>query len=59
MVAFTTQASGKEGYYIYDISTLVAPAGYDDGTCAAFAAAPKQTGFLSTTKTPMSFAYKP
>ena len=59
LVAFTTQASGKQGYYIYDISTLAVPAGYDDSSCNTFAAAPKQTGFLSTTKTPMSFAYKP
>ncbi len=59
MVAFATQASGKQGYYIYDISTLTVPPGYDDNSGNAFAAAPKQTGFLSTTKTPLNFAYKP
>ena len=63
IVAFHTSASGKMGYYIYDISTLVVPSGYDDNSGNTFAAAPKQTGFQLTagsgTYSPLSFAYKP
>ncbi|HTJ25099.1 MAG TPA: hypothetical protein VMA36_02945 [Candidatus Limnocylindria bacterium] len=59
LIALTTQATGKQGLYIFDVSTLTVPAGYDDTTGNAFAAAPSQTGFQATAKTPFGVAYKP
>jgi hypothetical protein len=45
------------GLYIYDISSLVAPTGFNDETCAAYAPAPKQTGFVHLNKKPFGFAF--
>jgi hypothetical protein len=54
---------GKNGLYIYDITSLVAPPNaYDDNSCPALVpvpAAPKQTGFQSITNKPLATAFKP
>nr|MDP9167830.1 hypothetical protein [Actinomycetota bacterium] len=52
-------ATAQNGVYIYDISATVVPTGYDDVSCSAFAAAPKQTGFVHITNKPLGAAYKP
>ncbi|HET7812838.1 MAG TPA: hypothetical protein VFL13_00540, partial [Candidatus Baltobacteraceae bacterium] len=51
-------ATSKNGLYIYDISNLTAPAGYDDLTCAGFSAAPTNTGFVQMTAKPLAAAFK-
>ncbi|MDT5155788.1 MAG: hypothetical protein QOH51_145, partial [Acidobacteriota bacterium] len=45
------------GLYIYDISSLAVPTGFNDETCAAYAAAPKQTGFVHLNKKPFGLAF--
>jgi hypothetical protein len=59
--AFTGgSANATNGLYIYDISTLVTPSGFDDQTCTALTAAPKQTHFHQiTTNKPLATAFKP
>jgi hypothetical protein len=49
----------KNGLFIYDITRLTTPAGYDDGSCAAFAAAPTQSAFQSIQNVPLGTAYEP
>ena len=49
-------ASAQNGLYIYDISAMAVPSGFDDVSCSAFAAAPKQTGFVHTANKPLGTA---
>jgi hypothetical protein len=63
LVAVQANDSGvpnaNNGIYVYDISASAVPAGFDDVTCAAFAAAPKQSGFQHTANKPLGLAFKP
>lgn len=52
-------ATSYNGFYIYDTTALAVPAGYDDVSCNAFAAAPGQTGFVHTSNKPLAAAFKP
>ena len=52
-------ATAQNGLYIFDISATAVPTGFDDVSCSAFAAAPKQTGFVHITNKPLGAAYKP
>jgi hypothetical protein len=47
------------GFYVYDITNSAVPAGFDDITCSAFAAAPVNTGFVHVNNKPLSAAFKP
>ena len=48
------------GLYIFDISTLATPAGFDDGSgCSAFSPSAKQTGFVHINNKPLGTAFKP
>jgi hypothetical protein len=47
------------GLYIYDISSLAVPSGFNDETCLAYSSAPKQTGFVHLAKKPFGVAFKP
>ena len=49
----------QNGLYIFDIGATAVPPGFDDVSCAAFAAAPKQTGFIALGSKPLGVAYKP
>jgi hypothetical protein len=63
LVAVQSNNSGSptalNGFYIYDITASAVPAGFDDVTCAAFAAAPVQSGFVHVNNKPLSAAFKP
>ena len=63
MVAVQSNNSGTptalNGIYIYDITNLTVPAGLDDITCSAFAAAPTNTGFQHISNKPLGLAFKP
>ncbi|HEY0428594.1 MAG TPA: hypothetical protein VGC76_12505 [Pyrinomonadaceae bacterium] len=50
-------ASAQNGLYIFDISATAIPSGFDDISCSAFSAAPKQTGFVHLTNKPLATAY--
>ena len=52
-------ATAQNGLYVFDISATAVPGGYDDKTGAAFAAAPKQTGFIHINNKPLGTAFKP
>ncbi len=52
-------ATAQNGLYIFDISATAVPTGYDDVSCSAFAAAPKQTGFVHINNKPLGTAFKP
>ncbi len=52
-------ATAQNGVYIFDISATAMPTGFDDVSCSAFAAAPKQTGFVHINNKPLGAAYKP
>lgn len=52
-------ATAQNGLYVFDISATAVPAGFDDVSCSAFAAAPKQTGFVHTANKPLGTAFKP
>ena len=64
-LAVAVEANGSSGpntlngIYIYDITNLTVPAGYDDVTCSAFTAAPTQTGFQHLNYHPWALAFKP
>ena len=51
--------NAQNGIYIYDITNLTVPTGFDDVTCSAFAAAPTQTGFQHQNFHPWALAFKP
>lgn len=56
----TGSVPSKQGLYIYDITTLTAPANtYDDLSCSAVPAAPTQTAFHQITNKPLATAFKP
>jgi hypothetical protein len=58
--AYTSgSANAANGFYIFDISATAVPAGVDDVSCNAFAAAPEQTGFQHVTTKPLAAAFKP
>lgn len=52
-------ATAQNGLYVFDISATATPAGFDDVTCSAFSAAPKQTGFTQLSLKPLGTAFKP
>ena len=52
-------ATAQNGLYVFDISATAVPAGFDDVSCSAFAAAPKQTGFVHINNKPLGTAFKP
>jgi hypothetical protein len=52
-------ATAQNGLYVFDISATAVPAGFDDVSCSAFAAAPKQTGFVQFNNKPLGTAFKP
>ncbi|MEY2558728.1 MAG: hypothetical protein QOE34_2153, partial [Verrucomicrobiota bacterium] len=62
LVAVESNNSGsptaKNGFYIYDITNSEVPAGFDDITCNAFAAAPINTGFQHITNHPFGVAIR-
>ncbi|HEX8897401.1 MAG TPA: hypothetical protein VF751_01785, partial [Chthoniobacterales bacterium] len=63
LVAVEANSSGspnaKNGFYIYDITSSQVPAGFDDVTCSAFAAAPTNTGFVHVNNHPFAVAMRP
>jgi hypothetical protein len=63
LVAVQSNNSGTptslNGFYIYDITASAAQAGFDDVSCAAFAAAPVNTGFVHVNNKPLGAAFKP
>jgi hypothetical protein len=63
MVAVEANSSGSpnslNGLYVYDITNLTVPTGFDDVTCNAFTAAPTQTGFVHLNNHPFGIAFKP
>ncbi|MEA2666214.1 MAG: hypothetical protein QOI11_3158 [Candidatus Eremiobacteraeota bacterium] len=52
-------STAQNGLYVFDISATAVPAGFDDVSCSAFAAAPKQTGFVHINNKPLGTAFKP
>ena len=62
-VAVEANSSGSpnslNGIYVYDITNLTVPTGFDDVACSAFSAAPTQTGFQHITNHPFGLAFKP
>lgn len=52
-------ADSHNGIYIFDISSMVAPAGVDEINCNPLPASPKQTGFVQFTNKPLGAAFKP
>jgi hypothetical protein len=62
LVAVESNNSGtptaKNGFYIYDITNSEVPAGFDDISCSAFAAAPINTGFVHITNHPFGVAIR-
>ena len=52
-------ATAQNGLYVFDISATAVPTGFDDVSCHAFAAAPKQTGFVHIANKPLGTAYRP
>lgn len=52
-------ATAQNGLYVFDISATAVPTGFDDVSCSAFAAAPKQTGFVHINNKPLGTAFKP
>jgi hypothetical protein len=62
LVAVESNNSGtptaKNGFYIYDITNSEVPAGFDDITCSAFAAAPINTGFVHVNTHPFGVAVR-
>jgi hypothetical protein len=66
LIALTVTTGGsivtaQNGLYIFDrTNTSNTPTGYNDETCAAWAAgAPQETGFKSSSKYPLGVAFKP
>jgi hypothetical protein len=55
----TGTADAQNGIYVFDISSLVAPAGVDEINCNPLPASPKQTGFVHFTNKPLGAAFKP
>ena len=51
-------ATAQNGLYVFDISATAVPTGFDDVSCSAFAAAPKQTGFVHINNKPLGTAFK-
>ncbi|MDP9036390.1 MAG: hypothetical protein M3O50_16440 [Myxococcota bacterium] len=52
----TTRTTEHDSFYT---SATPVPTGFDDVSCSAFAAAPKQTGFVHISNKPLGAAYKP
>ncbi len=52
-------ATAQNGLYIFDTSASAVPTGFDDVSCSAFTAAPKQTGFVHINNKPLGAAYRP
>jgi hypothetical protein len=52
-------ATAQNGLYVFDISATAVPTGFDDVSCSAFTAAPKQTGFVHINNKPLGTAFKP
>jgi len=63
LVAVQSNNSGtptaKNGFYVYDITNSEVPTGFDDITCAGFASAPINTGFVHVNNKPLGAAFKP
>jgi len=60
LIALQSNAAGKQGLYIFDISASAAPGGFqEESGCAAEPNGPAQSGFHATTNFPLGTAYKP
>jgi len=60
LVSLESNAAGKQGLYIYDVSKpLASPCTCYDPNTNQFPNSPQQTGFQPITKIPSSVAYKP
>ncbi len=58
LIALQSNAAGKRGRYIFDISASGAFSGYDPGSgCPAESNGPVQSGFKSLTNVPYGTAY--
>jgi hypothetical protein len=59
LVTLSSNDTTKQGVYIYDISQLTAPGGFDFFSCSAPASSPKQTGFQNLPSSPPLAAASP
>jgi hypothetical protein len=59
LVSLESDVAGKQGIYIYDVTTLVSPCTCYDANADQYANSPKQTGFQQLGNSPLSAAYKP
>ena len=59
LVALQSNAAGKQGLYIFDISASASPGGFqEESGCGAEPNGPAQSGFKSFTNVPYGTAYK-